>query len=173
MPTQIQIRTATPADRPLIDRLWLMFRHDLSEFHDVLPFPDGTFRAERVDSALTDPGWAPYLFLTPDDRPLGLSFVRALDTPTAVMNTFFIVRAARRRGLGLTAALALLSRHPGPWQIPFQDTNTTAVRFWRRVATTAAHTWTEEHRTIPGHPDLPPDTWISFDTETGGREPRA
>lgn len=171
MPTpthpQIQIRTAVPSDRPLIDRLWLMFRHDLSGFHEVLPFPDGTFRAERVDSAFTDPGWAPYLFLTPDDRPLGFSFVRALDTPTAIMNTFFIVRAARRQGLGLTTALDVISRHPGRWDIAFQDTNTKAVHFWRRVATTAADSWTEEHRV--GNPDLPPDTWISFDTKAGRR----
>ncbi|MFM9444489.1 GNAT family N-acetyltransferase [Streptomyces acidiscabies] len=173
LPAQIRIRTAVPSDRPLIDRLWLMFRHDLSEFHEVLPFPDGTFRAERVDSAFTAPGWAPYLFLAPDDRPLGFSFVRALDTPTAVMNAFFMVRGARRQGLGLTAALDVVSRHPGPWEVPFQDTNTKAVRFWRRVATAAADSWTEEHREIPGHPDLPPDTWISFDTGAGRRGERA
>ncbi|QNP72285.1 GNAT family N-acetyltransferase [Streptomyces roseirectus] len=167
----MQIRTAVPADRGVVDRLWLMFRHDLSEFSGTLPFPDGSFRSERVDSAFGEPGWAPYLLLL-DDRPIGLSFIRGLDGPSAIMNTFFITRATRRRGLGLTAARTLISHHPGPWQIPFQDTNPTAAPFWRRVATeVAGEAWTEEHRAVPGRPDLTPDTWISFDTGsgTGGR----
>jgi hypothetical protein len=42
--------------------LWLMFRHDLSAFRRVLPARDGTCRKERVESAFTRPGWAPYLF---------------------------------------------------------------------------------------------------------------
>ncbi|MET8981975.1 GNAT family N-acetyltransferase [Streptomyces sp. NPDC004539] len=153
----MHLRPATPTDRPTIDRLWLMFRHDLSEFHNTLPFEDGTFRSERVDSAFQDPGWSPYL-LTLDNRPTGMAFVRGLDGPTAVMNTFFVVRAARRRGHGLKTALEVITRHPGPWEIPFQETNTKAATFWRRVATAAAGThWTEEHREAP-------DTWISFNT---------
>lgn len=30
--TELAIRPANPADRPTLERLWLMFRHDLSEF---------------------------------------------------------------------------------------------------------------------------------------------
>jgi len=152
----MHLRPATPADRPLVDRLWLMFRHDLSEFHGDLPSEDGTFRSDRVDSAFQAPGWSPYLF-TLEGRPAGMAFVRGLDGPTAVMNTFFIVRAARRQGHGLKAALQVIAHHPGPWTIPFQETNPKAAAFWRRVATTATGpTWTETLN--------PPDTWLSFDT---------
>jgi hypothetical protein len=49
-----------------VERLWLMFRHDLSEFSGQLPFPDGTFRSERVDAAFADPGWAAYLLYRQD-----------------------------------------------------------------------------------------------------------
>lgn len=159
----VSVRPAHAADRPALERLWLMFRHDMSEFQGLLPNPDGTFRDERLHLALTDPDRAPYL-LTSGDRPAGLAFVRGLTGPTRVMNSFFVVRGARRTGIGLRAGQEIVARHPGPWEIAFQDRNTTAVGFWRRVATrVAGDAWSEERRPVPGRPDLPPDVWISFD----------
>jgi predicted acetyltransferase len=147
----------------MVERLWLMFRHDLSEFGGQLPDPDGTFRAEWLTAAFEDPGWACYVFSGPENRPAGFAIVRGLDGPVRVLNSFFVVRALRRSGVGLQAARAVVAEHPGPWEIAFQDVNTGAVRFWRRVATDlAGDDWTEERRAIPGKPDLPPDVWISF-----------
>lgn len=160
--SDISVRLAHPADRPVVERLWLMFRHDMSEFRGVLPGPDGTFRSDRLDAAFTDPDWAPYL-VTTGDRPAGLAFVRGLTGPVRVLNSFFVARGARRKGIGLRASLDVLTRHPGPWEVAFQDDNLAAVRFWRRVAAEAAgHGWHEERRPVPGRPDLPPDVWISF-----------
>jgi predicted acetyltransferase len=146
-----------------VERLWLMFRHDLSEFVGQLPNPDGTFRSERVESAFTDAAdWAPYLFLR-EERPVGFAFVRGLAGPVRVLNSFFVVRAVRRGGVGLRAVRDVVARHPGDWEVAFQDDNAGAVRFWRRVADQLAPgAWTEERRPVPGRPDLPPDVWISF-----------
>lgn len=71
------IRRANDADRPVLERLWLMFSHDMSEFDGTLPRPDGTFRSDRLQAAFTDPGWAPYLLIS-GDQPAGLSCVRGL-----------------------------------------------------------------------------------------------
>ncbi|MCB5911489.1 GNAT family N-acetyltransferase [Streptomyces pinistramenti] len=160
--SDVSVRRANAADRPVLERLWLMFRHDLSEFRGQLPYPDGTFRSDRVDDAFTGADWAPYL-LTSGESPVGLAFVRSLTGPTRVLNSFFVVRGARRTGIGLRAARMVVAEHPGPWEIAFQDDNVTAVRFWRRVATEiAGDAWTEERRPVPGRPDLPPDVWVSF-----------
>ncbi|WP_092625014.1 GNAT family N-acetyltransferase [Jiangella sp. DSM 45060] len=157
------VRLAAAADRAVFDRLWLMFRHDLTEFQGGLPNPDGTFRSDRLDAAFTDPGRRAYL-LSSDGRPAGFAIVRGLDQPTRVLNSFFVVRGARRRGVGLAAVSDVVGRHPGAWEVAFQDANPTAVRFWRRVASSLAGArWTEERRDVPGRPDLPPDVWISFD----------
>ncbi|MET9436374.1 GNAT family N-acetyltransferase [Streptomyces sp. NPDC006551] len=162
----VTARLADASDRPTLERLWLMFRHDMSEFDGVLPDPHGAFRADRLHAALTEPGWAPYL-LRSGGRPAGLAFVRGLTGPTRVLNSFFVVRGARRTGIGLRAAQAVVARHPGPWEVAFQEVNVAAVHFWRRVATEiAGDTWTEERRAVPGRPDLPPDTWISFVVRT-------
>ncbi|NLU70217.1 GNAT family N-acetyltransferase [Streptomyces sp. HNM0574] len=139
-----------------------MFRHDLSEFNGPLPSPDGTFPDERLRSAFTDPDWAPYL-LTSGDSPVGFAFVYGLNGPGRVLNSFFVVRGARRSGAGLRAVREVVARHPGPWEVAFQDANTAAVRFWRRAATEiTGEAWTEERRPVPNRPDLPPDVWISF-----------
>ncbi|WP_031063897.1 GNAT family N-acetyltransferase [Streptomyces sp. NRRL WC-3742] len=162
------VRIAKDDDRSVMERLWLMFRHDLSEFDELLPNPDGSFRDEWLHQAFTDDDRVPYL-ITCDDRPAGLAFVRGLAGPTRVLNSFFIVRGVRRRGIGLKAVQEVLARHPGPWEIAFQDTNVTAVHFWRRVATqTVGDAWTEDRRPVPGRPNLPPDVWISFNTPAEG-----
>ncbi|MFE9353187.1 GNAT family N-acetyltransferase [Streptomyces olivaceoviridis] len=162
MAADVTVRPATPEERPAVERLWLMFRHDLSEFTGLLPAADGTFRSERVTYAFTEPGWTPYL-LTFGEQPAGFAFVRGLDGPVRVLNSFFVVRGARRRGIGLRAAREVLTRHPGPWEIAFQQDNPAAVSFWPRVAgDLAGDAWTREPRPVPGRPDLPPDMWISL-----------
>ena len=159
----ICVHRASAADRPVVERLWLMFRHDMSEFGGQLPNPDGTFRAERLIAAFEDRDWAGYVFAGPQDRPVGFAIVRGLAGPVRVLSSFFVVRSMRRTGAGLQAAGAIVTDHPGLWEVAFQDANAAAVRFWRRVATEfAGSDWTEERRTVPGRPDLPPDVWISF-----------
>ncbi|MDL2079747.1 GNAT family N-acetyltransferase [Streptomyces sp. GXMU-J15] len=164
---EISVRLAQTTDRPTMERLWLLFRHDMSEFSGALPNPDGTYRRERLQAALSQDDWAPYL-LTSGRSPVGLACVRGLTGPVRVLSSFFVVRAARRSGLGLRAVREVVAAHPGPWEIAFQDSNAGAVAFWRRVATElVGDAWTEEHRPVPGRPDLPPDTWISFDAPAG------
>ncbi|MFR9674812.1 GNAT family N-acetyltransferase [Streptomyces sp. TR06-5] len=171
------VRRAEAADRPLVERLWQLFRHDMSEFQvsQDLPGPDGRYGQERLEAAFDDTAdRVPYL-LARDEQPVGFAFVRGLAAPVRVMNSFFVIRGARRSGLGLPAAVRILELHPGRWGIPFQDANSTAVRFWRRVATRATgDEWTEEHRAVPDRlPGVPPDTWISLTMPaTAGRPAR-
>ncbi|MEU1475948.1 GNAT family N-acetyltransferase [Streptomyces sp. NPDC005760] len=157
------LRQATPADRPALDRLWLMFQHDMSEFVGGVPNPDGSFRSERLEAAFSDSGdWAPYV-IGLGDRPVGFVLVRGLGRATRVLNSFFVVRGVRRAGVGLWAVREVVARCPGAWEVAFQEGNARAVRFWRRVGEEIAPgAWTEERRPVPERPDLAPDCWISF-----------
>jgi len=162
MPTTT-LRHATAEDRPVLERLWLMFRHDLSVFRGLLPNPDGTYRSGRLDAALAESDWVAYLLMS-GDRPIGLALIRGLSCHVRVLSAFFVVRGARRRGLGMDAVRELTDRCPGRWEVAFQESNDVASRFWRRVATEiAGDTWTLERRAVPGRPELRPDTWISFE----------
>lgn len=161
--TELAIRPATPEDRPALERLWLMFRHDKSEFGGQLPNPDGTFRIGRLEAAFSGGvDWAPYL-ISRGRYPVGFAFVRGLSGPTRVLNSFFVVRGARRTGVGMRAVQDVVARHPGQWAVAFQGDNVGAVRFWRCVAEALAPgRWTEERRSVPQRADLAPDVWVSF-----------
>ncbi|KDN87483.1 GNAT family N-acetyltransferase [Kitasatospora cheerisanensis] len=166
--SDVSVRLAGTADRPAVERLWLMFHHDMSEFDGTLPNADGTFRSERLHLAFSDPDWAPYLLTGEGGGAAGFAFVRGLTGPKRVLNSFFVVRGARRSGVGLRAVREIVAGHPGPWEVAFQDANAAAVRFWRRVAAQlAGDAWTEERRGVPNRPDLAPDVWISFDSPAG------
>jgi hypothetical protein len=58
----------------------------------------------------------------------------------------------------------VLRRHPGRWEIAFQDeANPAAGRLWRRLASHLdAERWSEQRRPVPGSPHLAPDTWVSL-----------
>jgi len=161
--SEVITRPAGPADRPTVERLWLMFRHDMSEFVGGLPNPDGSYRGERLEAAFSDGvDWAPYL-ISLGEQPVGFVFVRGLSGPTRVLNSFFVVRGARRAGIGLRAVREVVARHPGEWEVAFQDGNAGGGRFWRRVAEELdPGEWSEERRPVPGRADLAPDVWVSF-----------
>ena len=189
--TPVRVRRATSADRALLERLWLLFRHDMSTVSGELPGPDGRFRDDRLHAALgeidrdtdhdpagrrTDsapPAWRGYLATVADgtertgertgERPVAFALVRGLDAPTRVLSAFFVVRAARQHGIGRDVAAAVLRDVPGPWEIAFQDANAAAAAFWRRVATdVAGDRWAIAHRPVPGRPEVPPDAWLSL-----------
>ena len=153
----------------MLERLWQLFAHDLSERSGTLPGVDGAFPSERLVAAFEDADRQPHLVVL-DGRPVGFAVVRGLDGPARVVNAFFVVRSVRRRGIGREAAAAVLALHAGPWEVPFQDDNAPAVAFWRRVARDDdGDAWTEERRPVPGRPDAAPDVWISFDTSGAAR----
>jgi predicted acetyltransferase len=49
------------------------------------------------------------------------------------MAEFFVVRDARRRGIGASAAVLLFNRFAGDWEVLEDEHNQPALTFWRRV----------------------------------------
>lgn len=95
----LAVRRAGADDHGILERLWPLFLHDLSEFRGVLPNPDGTYRREWLESAIGDATWAAHL-LWSGGRPVGFAFVRALDSEVRVLNSFFVVRGRAGRASG-------------------------------------------------------------------------
>jgi predicted acetyltransferase len=151
------------ADRTVLERLWQLYAHDLSEFRGSYPDDEGLFRAGRLPTYLADPDRSCHLVRS-DGRIAGFGLVRGLHAGPHVMGEFFVVRAARRTGVGRAAALALLRSLPGRWEIAFQRENPAAATFWRRVATElVGDDWTEEARPVPDKPELPADVWLGLE----------
>jgi predicted acetyltransferase len=160
------LRQANEGDQDRLERLWLLFRHHMSEFTGALPNPDGTYWRDRLDAALCDPTWQAWLVLA-GDHPVGLALLRAIDQPVRVINSFFIVAALRSRGIGAACIRTITNHAPGSWTVAYQEANSQAARFWQRVAAGLDPSWTVEHRPVPHRPDLPPDVWVTFTVAEG------
>ena len=90
--------------------------------------------------------------------------IRGLVEPPRIVGEFFVVRALRRQGVGRAAATDVIRRHPGRWELAFQEENQRASRFWRNIATGfSGSAWTVTPRARPGRPQSPPDLWLAFD----------
>jgi predicted acetyltransferase len=160
------LRPLAPDQFRVLERLWQLYRHDLSEFRGSMPDEDGLYTPGHLpDYREPDPDRSASL-IRHDGRPAGFVLLRGLVSGPHLMAEFFVVRAARRRRVGEAAARAAFAAHPGAWAVPFQDENPAAARFWRRVVPDAAarSSIREERRPVPGKPHLPPDVWLLFDT---------
>ena len=123
-----------------------------------LPAADGAFHTRGLDPYLvTDPARVAYLFRR-GDSPVGFAFVSRLTSGPTLMSAFFLVRGLRGRGEARFAAEQVLARHPGVWEIPFQEANVRAARFWRGLGGASAR---EERRPVPGKPEIPHDVWLT------------
>ncbi len=158
----------TTESRAVLERLWQLYRHDLSEFRGkhgpegfrgMLPGEDGTYALRSLLPFLDDDAdRAAYLF-TNGSSPVGFALVSGLNAQRRLMSEFFVVRGARRQGIARTAVAELFALHPGEWEIPFQENNVAAARFWRGVAGDSVR---EELRPVPGKPEVPPDVWLTL-----------
>lgn len=161
-PAALVARRVTAADHDVMHRLWQLFRHDLSAVTGALPKCDGRYRTERLDRALAgETGWQAWL-LESGPHPVGLAVARALDEPVAVISSFFVVAGARRTGAGRRLVGSVVATRPGRWSVAHQQRNAAAAAFWPAVAADLDPGWTSERRPVPGRPELPPDTWVTF-----------
>jgi predicted acetyltransferase len=164
MTVSTNLGLVTPQQRGVVERLWQLYAHDLSEFRGAMPGGDGLYKPGRLPTYFGDPDRCGYLIWS-GAALAGFALIRGSSGEPRIMGEFFVVRAARKRGVGHAAALELFGLHPGRWEIAFQEENPGAARFWRRVATDAVGTtWQQELRPVPGRPGIPPDTWLLLTT---------
>lgn len=152
---------ATDASWQALARLWQCFSHDLSGFRGNLPAADGLFWSgrERWRGYVADPDRCGYLVRI-GDAPVGFALVRGLGREPRILASYFVVRAVRGTGIGTAMLGELFARHPGRWEVAFQDENVAGARFWRRVVPDLLADVGEEGRPVPGREDLPEDRWI-------------
>ena len=97
---------------------------------------------------------------TGESAPVGFATVIQRDGRWD-MQAFWVAPAVRRDGLGSAFARDVIARHPGAWEIAFQEGNVGAAVFWRRIAASVwGESWVETTEPVPGKPDVPPDHWI-------------
>jgi predicted acetyltransferase len=162
------LQPLTDADVPIVERLWQLYSHDMSEVRGTLPNQEGLYKPGRLGAYLGDPDDADGYLIWHRDAPAGFAFVFGLSGDLRKMGDFFVVRAARRQGVGHEVFEGLFTRSGGRWEIGFQGNNRGAPEFWRQVATGAVGTdWQEERRPVPDKPHIPEDHFILLTIDGG------
>ena len=134
MTARVELAQVGPADRPALARLLQLYLHDFTELLGGLPDGDGRFDPGALETFGAEAGQHPYLIRS----EVGLAgFALAaqgsrVSGDLAVMDVaeFFVVRGARRQGVGRSAACALFARFGGPWEVRVIRTNERALAFW-------------------------------------------
>ena len=142
----VTLQLVDASTRPVIERLAQLDRHEASQYTGALPGPDGLYDFHRLSDFYTEPEHHAYLVLA-DGQLAGFCLLRPFEGGSTFLHAFFIVRALRRRGVGMAVATDLLRSRRGRWAIAFREENPAAAGFWRHVATdVVGDTWTEERR---------------------------
>jgi predicted acetyltransferase/ADP-ribose pyrophosphatase YjhB (NUDIX family) len=162
----LRVEPAGAGDWPVVERLWQLYQHDLSEFRHSAPGPDGLFPVGRLPRYRDHADSEAYLARL-GDVPCGFALVHGLERERRLMGEFFVTRSTRGHGQAAALARAVLERHPGPWVVPFQNENPRAAAFWRRLANDVLVDVQEKTFAVPGKPHLPPDVWL---TGTAGED---
>ncbi len=136
----IEVIAAAPDQKSTLANLLELYGHDFSEFLNLEIGPDGRFGYIDLPLYWTEPGRHPFLIHV-DGKLAGFAFVKGESEvsgsqPLWDMTEFFVVRAYRRRGIGVQAAHEVWRRFPGPWQVRVMQSNASALDFWSRAIST-------------------------------------
>ena len=78
MSTSPLLRDLTDAGRPLVERLWQLYSHDMSEVRRTVPNDEGLYKAGRLPGYFDDAGSRGFLIVH-DGTVVGFAFVSGLD----------------------------------------------------------------------------------------------
>ena len=161
--TSTRLRALSEGDVPIVERLWQLYSHDMSEVRGTLPNAEGLYKPGRLATYLDSADDVDGDPILKDEAPAGFAFVGGLSGELLTMGDFFVVRAVRRHGVGSDVVEELFGRYRGRWEIGFQGNNRGAPEFWRRTVSAAVGAdWREERRPVPGKPHIAHDHFIVF-----------
>ena len=133
----VRLEPISRAEAPVLANLFELYVHDFSEFVRVELKPHGRFDVPIDDRWWNDAGHFPF-FLRQGEQLCGFVLARrgsrVTNDPSVLdVAEFFVVRGARRQGVGRRAVNALLTTLPGRWEIRVRRTNSAALAFWQGV----------------------------------------
>ena len=140
MAIELEVDIASAQERPILERMLQLYKHDFSEFAAIdSPYgelePDGRFAYPNLASYWEEEKDQVPLLTRVNGRLAGFALLNRwspLDLPTDhAMAEFFILRKYRRAGIGTTAAREIITLFPGAWVIAVADYNRPALAFWR------------------------------------------
>lgn len=157
----VSVDLATPGDSDLLFALWQEYMQELAEFRDYLVKVEGQYRDDRLRTYLAyEDHWA--FIIRNYEEIVGFALVRKSKPQTHLIGEFFIKPEFRSIGHGALAVEQILQKFIGNWEIPFQEENPRAARFWRKTISELGFIVSEDRLPVAGKPDQPADVWLYF-----------
>jgi predicted acetyltransferase len=129
------VRPGVPEEKTTIHSLLQPYLDELCRFPgEIAEYKDeyGVYQYPYLDAYWQETERLPYLIFV-EEKPAGFALVSKYDDQWN-MAEFYIKPELRRRGLGEAAALDILSKHPGLWQISFNRHNSAGQKLWYKLA---------------------------------------
>ena len=157
----VNVTKIVKSEEEILLNLWQQYMHDLSDFRTWISPIDGRYRDDRLRTYLAyEEHWA-YLIRYQEDVA-GFALIRKSEPGTYLLGEFFIQSNFRKLGVGSQSVALLLGDFSGHWQIPFQNENPNAAKFWRRTIAKLGFSATEKEQPVEGYPELPHDVVLNF-----------
>ena len=131
----IEVRLTHTSERLVVRHMMELYQHDFSEFDGTDLDEHGQYGYYDLDCFWINPNFSAFIIKV-DEKWAGFVLVNdeVLNAEnSATIVEFFVLRKYRRHGVGRYAAQAILSAHPGRWEIKVIQENPAAFRFWQNI----------------------------------------
>lgn len=142
--------------KEVLKNLITLFLHDLSEFNSKIDLnpENGLFEFDVLDWFFEKEGLTPF-FLVFDKKPVGFILLQSgpfsnSDRADYIVNSIFILKNYRRKGIGVLACNKLFEMFPGRYAIGQMLNNTPAIKFWKNIYETKGITVFEKEEIEDG-----------------------
>ncbi len=132
----IRLQTIQAKDRDLLWNINQKYLYEMTKFYDDSMDENGNYHYGHFDDYFSDPKRVAY-FIYNDDTLIGFAMLcpysNISQNPDYTMAEFTIFPSYRRKHFALDTAKMILEKHPGKWEIKYNEKNDGAKRLWNAV----------------------------------------
>ncbi len=132
----LRLQTVQSKDRDLLWNINQKYLYEMTNYYDDPMDENGNFHYGHFEDYFTDPRRVAY-FIYSEDSLVGFAMLCPYsnigEEPDYIMAEFTIFPAYRRRHYALDAARMILAKHPGKWEIKYNEKNRGAKSLWTQV----------------------------------------
>jgi len=147
----VEVRRAGEAEQSRIEELLDDYLAELSRHREVCVGATTAAEYPYLKDYWSDNGRFPFT-LWANGELAGFAFIRRVEdseTPVFQVAEVFVKPTFRRRGIGRAAAIQILQKFSGPWELQVMSRNHSAMRFWEKCIRQQAKTWKVEEIVAP------------------------
>ena len=132
-----RLQTVQAKDRDLLWNINQKYLYEMTSFYDDPMDENGNYQYGHFDDYFSDPKRVAY-FIYNDDILVGFAMLCPYSNidqnPDFTMAEFTIFPSFRRKHFALDAAKMIINKHPGKWEIKYNEKNIGATKLWNMVA---------------------------------------